>query len=461
MYNKANIAASYGVKMKISRLEILGLFNRFNYDFDFTEQPDNVHIFHGHNGTGKTTILKIIHDIAKRDFLGLSQHEFSFMKIKYSNGTCLEFEKNTQDGNKKNTITFTNINNKIINVSSELNELTERELLKFEDFYIQSRKYTNILGHKKHEKPSKAQPDFFILFSELIKNAPKEISQDTYKKILSEYPFDTIPLINTKQIDTKRLDQKMMQEKDLRELSFEERHRRQTVNPLQELSKRIASDINSTLNMYATESQQSDSQFPQKIINLPSVTNEHVNSSTIEERLKNLKDKTNKLSEAGIFPYNTIIEPRNISDNLLPILEIYCDETEKKLNIFNDLYKKITTLSSIINNQFEYKEIRFNKNEGLCVFDPENDRPLSLEQLSSGEQHELFMFADLIFAKDTPDIIIVDEPEISLHVNWQQNFISNMLLIDRLHDKQLFIATHSPSIIGNRIYDAFDLNKKN
>ncbi len=45
-------------------------------------------------------------------------------------------------------------------------------------------------------------------------------------------------------------------------------------------------------------------------------------------------------------------------------------------------------------------------------------------------------------------IFIIDEPELSLHVEWQNKFIPNLLEV--AGGTQLILATHSPEIIGDR-----------
>ncbi|GAB4418027.1 MAG: hypothetical protein OHK0039_29110 [Bacteroidia bacterium] len=46
-------------------------------------------------------------------------------------------------------------------------------------------------------------------------------------------------------------------------------------------------------------------------------------------------------------------------------------------------------------------------------------------------------------------MILIDEPEISLHVSWQNHFIDDLLeVIERNPVVDLLIATHAPSIVG-------------
>jgi AAA domain, putative AbiEii toxin, Type IV TA system len=97
--------------------------------------------------------------------------------------------------------------------------------------------------------------------------------------------------------------------------------------------------------------------------------------------------------------------------------EAYADDTEQKLGIFDELAQKRDLLTTIINDRFLYKIMTLSKEEGF-VFTTENGTSLPLENLSSGEQHELVLFYDLLFRVTRGSLILIDEPELALHVVW-------------------------------------------
>lgn len=68
--------------------------------------------------------------------------------------------------------------------------------------------------------------------------------------------------------------------------------------------------------------------------------------------------------------------------------------------------------------------------------------------LSSGEQNELILFYKLIFNSQKNDLILIDEPELSLHISWQNKFIEDIKDIISINGLSVVIATHSPDIIG-------------
>ncbi|HEY0755776.1 MAG TPA: AAA family ATPase [Ktedonobacteraceae bacterium] len=64
---------------------------------------------------------------------------------------------------------------------------------------------------------------------------------------------------------------------------------------------------------------------------------------------------------------------------------------------------------------------------------------------------EKLLFYELLFKASPGSLIMIDEPEISLHVVWQEHFLQDVQDITRLADVDVLIATHSPDIIdGHR-----------
>ena len=70
---------------------------------------------------------------------------------------------------------------------------------------------------------------------------------------------------------------------------------------------------------------------------------------------------------------------------------------------------------------------------------------LSPYQLSSGEKQLLVILTTVLVQNHEPYVLLMDEPEISLHIEWQQQLIS---LIRKLNPRsQLILSTHSPALI--------------
>ena len=99
----------------------------------------------------------------------------------------------------------------------------------------------------------------------------------------------------------------------------------------------------------------------------------------------------------------------------------------------------------------EGKTLSIDKVDSIAfrVSGSEENRPITT--LSSGEAQIFVILSHLFFnpAAQRANVFIVDEPELSLHVEWQELFVS---AIEQANLKiQYILATHSPSIIQDRI----------
>ena len=89
------------------------------------------------------------------------------------------------------------------------------------------------------------------------------------------------------------------------------------------------------------------------------------------------------------------------------------------------------------------------RNAGI-EFMTDAEQPLNPTNLSSGEQHELVMLYESRFKMREDLLILIDEPEISLHIAWQEEFLQDLTEMVRLSGFNVLIATHSPQIINDR-----------
>jgi len=79
--------------------------------------------------------------------------------------------------------------------------------------------------------------------------------------------------------------------------------------------------------------------------------------------------------------------------------------------------------------------------------------------LSSGEKQEIVLFYELIFGIDHNVQLLIDEPEISLHIEWQLKFMDDLLRVAKHKNLRVTVATHSPQIINNHWDIQIDLGE--
>jgi len=118
------------------------------------------------------------------------------------------------------------------------------------------------------------------------------------------------------------------------------------------------------------------------------------------------------------------------------ILITIVDELQSEVELYKEIRVFIDEYNSFLNYD---KKIIINEN-GIFI-SPHNHR---LEKLSSGERHLLTFFATILLLGEEQEFILLDEPEVSLNVDWQRNILSTIAKL--APNSQIIVATHSPLI---------------
>ena len=84
----------------------------------------------------------------------------------------------------------------------------------------------------------------------------------------------------------------------------------------------------------------------------------------------------------------------------------------------------------------------------------EDQEPVKLTQLSSGEKQIVSLFSKLYLESDEESIVIIDEPELSLSIKWQQMLLPDIMRSQNC--KFLLTVTHSPFVFENE----FDMDAR-
>ena len=68
-------------------------------------------------------------------------------------------------------------------------------------------------------------------------------------------------------------------------------------------------------------------------------------------------------------------------------------------------------------------------------------------QLSSGEKQMIIILLTVLVEDQLPYVLFMDEPEVSLHMDWQQRLID--LILELNPNVQIILTTHSPAVVMN------------
>ncbi len=158
-----------------------------------------------------------------------------------------------------------------------------------------------------------------------------------------------------------------------------------------------------------------------------------------------------KFQKLGLINANKgVLETKELQKafkNKGTFLTVYLEAFKPTLSPWEKQYERLKLFSDILNrrNRVTKKELTYGP-EGLII--TVGGKQLPLECLSSGEKNDLIMFYNLIFCSEKGGLVLVDEPEISLHIEWQEEYLDCLLSICEMNELQAIVATHSPNIVN-------------
>lgn len=136
-----------------------------------------------------------------------------------------------------------------------------------------------------------------------------------------------------------------------------------------------------------------------------------------------------------------------------------------QLNILKQpkLYQNLVPLFyDLINEIFRYSKKQVNEVANELQFIDNFGRRLYVYQLSTGEKQILIILLTVFLQNQQPSILLIDEPELSLHIDWQRNLIKHIRTLNP--NCQLIITSHSPGIAMNgwldKVFEVSDLIKE-
>ncbi|AXS39402.1 AAA family ATPase [Breoghania sp. L-A4] len=447
---------------QVASLKVTGLFGRFNHLIEFNPLSD-LTIITAPNGYGKTMLIRILDAFFNRRLHFFWKLDFQEIVICFASGKRISISRESRKVIKDD-------------VEEPVEDAEEKLVVTIrssgfghdEEFYdvkpsASPRAISYIDRHLPVDRVGAGRWLDVTLGEVLSTNEVLE----KYGHLLPEgyaahtktptWLTEAIGAADTHLIETQRL-LSLESEEDPR---FRNRGRYSKYSSVvDEDAEDLSERIGNILTEYANESQKLDESFPKRIIDVfsdrPTQDTLQIvdGEDQIRARLSELSKKRDRLVEVGLIG-ETISEPIQPSDIfqqevLRKFLSIYIVNTENKLRIFDDIYEKIRLFKQIIDEHFSFKRIDFSKQSGIEIRDQDTDTKIPLSELSSGEQHELVLIYELLFKVKDGSLILIDEPELSLHVGWQKRFISDIQKIQRLKHMTFVIATHSPQIINDK-----------
>jgi Predicted ATP-binding protein involved in virulence len=131
------------------------------------------------------------------------------------------------------------------------------------------------------------------------------------------------------------------------------------------------------------------------------------------------------------------------------------------VNEWSDLQEKLKFIDKpkenfiAVANQLFNRKVMSISDSNEIEFESRSGKKLPPKLLSSGEKQLLILLSEVLLQRGAPAVLIADEPELSLHVLWQEKLIGSLRALNP--NAQIIVATHSPDIVGPLADKALDM----
>lgn len=435
------------MNMKLKSLKIEALFNTFSYDLHFDGQ-DKYLILTGINGYGKTTILNMISSLVNKDLYYFYIVPFASIAFEFEDGSVLSLSSDRVADAISADVPVRSGRRLII-------DMRESDGKTIGSFCMDAATIARVMKTNYH-------------FSHIIiNNRLKEDYESTefYQVMKDEGLLNAIMQITGENAE------QMMMRLDAFKASYIEAERtvecrylrpKNTVPNLEHrdlkwyLIDHLASDFRYMLNNeyanYVKYSQQVDSDFINQAISSSQV----YDRETYDSEREKLFVRAKELELLGLIPH---MDVKAYDETNAKMLTAYIVAQNEKMDFYNTLLNKIRLFSKLVEERgFVNKNMSITVKDGFR-FRAEGNGFIDLSLLSSGEQNEVVMLYTLVFSVGDDSMLLIDEPENSLHVLWQKKFMRTIEEVSSVKNLFVIVATHSPQIIGTRWENCCDLTE--
>jgi predicted ATP-binding protein involved in virulence len=416
----------------IKRISIKGFLGYKNIN---VELDPGVNFLIGRNGTGKTTFIRLLHAVLEIDPHNLASFHFDEITVTY------------QDDGKGTSPQL-----KIEKVDPR------RSLFRFS---------FRSSGSQKYRVFSDNRNDLVFFIGEHLKesairkkNAHNAISE-LRKLFRDNVKFSWLPLSRTVDFSRSYID----------EDDGTEYYRDPIDNKVNELVNSMTSYFSVLDSRTAAETRAFQEAYFLSLISFKAPSVSSIISGVKRHNLPSQKEiVTNILSEMGLSDLNISTElnkfynrAQSAADNvdkqssglllddifavadfirLQEIVERFKQYEEKKRAI----QRPKTDLSELMTSMLLNKRFFFNEANQPVVINSITERPIELSDLSSGEKQLFVIFCETLLQNRGRYVFLADEPELSLHIDWQEGLVRNIRKLNG--NCQIIFATHSPDVVS-------------
>lgn len=424
----------------VTDIEIVGLFNRFDINHSFSP---GINIIFGRNGRYKTTVLHIIANALNGDYERFIKLQFNYINIQLDDGITISLkwdlskEKLVVSRSDKRRRIIKEIPKHYSKLNDDFENYSHSPILPTAYFpafrtmieaWIEAwssgendKNNYQLIPNQEDKTNNRKKATIFArsLFGDFVPQINYLSLIEIEKSLIREIQEATL---TTAQVDRKVLSQSFVE--IFAALSPKS-------NPIVEKPENLLKEIE---------------QLSKKNQNYP-LQEESMLVTGID---KKLREMLNSIQFDDIDSQQTAIQVLGVYRNLLGEI----------VNAQEQAFSQIERYLDSVNKFLEDKKVEVNiqnfepYSPSINLIFDDGDSLNGFQALSSGERQII----TLIYAahRSQQKVILIDEPEISLHVDWQEQLIPEMS--KQLQDRQIITCTHSPMIAANYEDSLMELN---
>ena len=404
---------------KVEIINFWGNESKIEISFD-----DDVNFLIGANGSGKTTILNLIASALSADLEQLQSFIFDSMTIIFKQRKSNKKPKMILEKNHIDDILTYNIYE-----TSSSNKARKFHFDKydFNDYSERARRNVRLhrgLNHRANSELSHYLDKLYRVSWLTIHRLPKHLNDERSYESTIDTKIRNInnELIRYFSALKTEADKEMMKFQEFVFLSLISSDEKLTFNDDVKTEKELLIDIFREFDI------QEQTYYEKVAKHFEKLENVH----------KKIKAKSELEGNEGIV----ILENRRVHKVVNEWTRIKKEET--------NIYRPQETFLDILNGLMLNKKFYINSNNELEV-ELKNSlgkgNLLNLMKLSSGEKQLLILLSETFLQKNKTWLYFADEPELSLHIEWQEKLVKYMKELNP--NAQLIIATHSPDIVSS------------
>ena len=435
----------------LERFYVKQIFGPKSHDVDLRfKAAERLTVLYGRNGGGKTIVLRLLDAIRWGRYGELLEIPFARMELHLSNGTGLiltrmaETPEPGRDAQAPSLVIqpipkAEGADWKIVATKASEANIHLKRLRSMLDTASAGRSVLHNVQFTQKGGPSPVSDTNWSIHT----NEPQmawhlEVEPDILRNSRERLP--PVTLIATDRLTTSKVEGPSEQGSD---------HTGAQVKPqlmVEHLSQQVQREFSDADRQYRQISARLDSSLVHRILQ-PKVAPR--TAEALQESAASLSVLEGRLRTVGLLRDAPQPLPAHLDPNLINMIDLILTDREEKLAPFRGLVDRAEALLTSLNAKLHPKSVSLDVDKGYELRTAA-DTPLPLRALSSGEQQWLVMLHELLFDVKPNTLVLIDEPELSLHIEWQQTLLPELLNVAKANYLHFVLATPSPYIIGER-----------